>query len=77
MTKTITLPYTEYQSLKQIKQRYEIIRDFFELESFQTPTVKNSKKIIKAMKETNLYTNEFLESLGRGLQESSYLSKTK
>jgi len=77
MTKTITVSYAEYQSLKQIKQRYEIIRDFFALESFQKPVIKNPKKIIKAMKETNLYTSEFLESLGRGLQESSYLSKTK
>lgn len=75
MTKTITVSYTEYHLLKQIKQRYELVRDFFELESFQKPATKSSKTIISAFRKTNLYNDKFLKSLEKGLQESSYFSK--
>ncbi len=75
MNKTITLPYTEYQELKQIKKCYELAREFFKLEPLQRPATKNSKKIINDFRKTGLYNEKFLSSVEKGLKESSYFSK--
>lgn len=74
MEKTITLKKIEYQKLKQIKDRFEIMRNLFESNFFEEPPAKNAKKIITEFKKTGLYKKSFLDSLKKGLKESSYFS---
>lgn len=72
--KTITLPKTEYQRLRQAADLLEIMRKFFAADFFSEPPVKDTKKIIKEFEKTGLYNKNFLKSLKKGLNESSYFS---
>lgn len=72
MEKTITVKTREYQKLRQIKERYEIMRNLFAMDFFEEPAEKDVKKIISEFKETKKYGKKFLDSLEKGLKESSY-----
>lgn len=74
MAKTISLPKTEYQRLRQIAERYELMRKLFEMESFAPPPVRDVREVLKSFRKTGLYREPFLRSLERGLRESSYFS---
>jgi hypothetical protein len=72
---TITIPKTEYQRLTEKAFRYEYLRQIMEEEIFASPPVRDVKKIVQEFKETNLYSQKFLNSLKRGLNHSSYFKK--
>jgi len=74
---TVTLPKTEYQELNRVKRRYEMMRKLLQLDSFDKPTTKNTKKIIDEFRKTRLYNEDFLKSLERGLKDSPYFSKSR
>lgn len=69
---TITLPKTEYDKLQEIKNKYETVRQLFVTDLFEEPSTRNAKRIIKEFQNSGLYKQEFLKSLEKGLQESSY-----
>lgn len=75
MSDTITLPKNEYQSLKDIKRKYEAIREMIGVDLFDQPGTRDAKKVIHDFRAAGLYTEDFLNSLERGLKESSYFSK--
>ena len=75
MSATITIPKTEYKRLKQIAGRYETIQRVVESDFFAEPPIKNAVEVIKELRKTKQYTKPFLQSIGRGLKESSYFSK--
>ena len=41
---------------------------------FQQPPVKNSKKIMQAFKDSQIYNKKFLTSLEKGLSRSTYFN---
>lgn len=75
MPKNITLAKTEYNRLRKIAEKYEMLRKIFELDFFAPPPSANTKKIIGEFRATGLYNEAFLKSLSRGLKESSYFTQ--
>ncbi len=73
-TNTITLPRTEYQQLREIASRFELIKSLIEPDMFAQPPTKDAKSIIKDFKKTGLYNEKFLSSLEAGLKESTYFN---
>lgn len=71
MEKTITVKIIEYQKLRQIKERYEIMRNLFTMDFFEEPAEKDVKKIIGEFKEIKKYGKKFSNSLEKGLKEPS------
>ncbi len=76
MLKNVTLAETEYKRLRQVAERYQMLRKIFELDFFASPSTTNTRKIIKEFRATGLYSEVFLKSLSRGLKESDYFSKS-
>lgn len=74
---TITIPKKEYQRLLEKAMRYEYLRKLIEEKEdiFSSPPTRNVKEIIRAFKETGIYSSEFIKSLGKGLKRSSYFKK--
>ncbi len=72
---TITIPKTEYQQLLKKALRYEYLRQTMEEDIFTSPPVRDVEKILQEFKETNLYSQKFLNSLKRGLKRSSCFGK--
>ena len=72
---TITIPKTEYQRLTEKALRYEYFRQIMEEDIFASPPVRDAGKVVQEFKETNLYSQKFLNSLKRGLKRSSYFGK--
>lgn len=69
---TITLPKNKYQELKKKAQAYELILSIIEKDIFSLPPINDPKQIISEFKKTGLYNKEFIESLKKGLNRSSY-----
>lgn len=67
----VTLPKTEYESLKRQAEAYrKFAEKFFEL------MVKDPiEEVVEDFRKTNLYTKEFLRDLESGLRKSSYAKK--
>jgi len=74
MPAKIAISKTEYQRLRQIAQRYEMLRRVFEVNFFEEPPTKNIKQIAREFKASGLYNENFLKSLERGLKDSAYFS---
>ncbi|MGB2762455.1 MAG: hypothetical protein WBC21_02840 [Minisyncoccales bacterium] len=72
---TITIPKKEYQQLLENALRYQYIRHLMEEDIFVSPPVRDIEKMVQKFKETNLYSQKFLNSLKRGLKRSSYFGK--
>lgn len=77
MRNTITLPKTEYERLRNIAERYELLRNAVTQDFFEEPPVRDSKEIITALRKTGRYTAHFLKSVARGLNESSFLRSAR
>lgn len=77
MHATITLPETEYERLRKIAERYELLRNAMTDNFFEEPPVRNAKEIIGAFRKTGLYTGAFLKSLSRGFKESLSFGKNR
>lgn len=75
MSNTITIPKIEYHRLKQVAKRYETIQKVIETDFFAEPPTKNVSEIMQELRKTKRYPKPFLQSLSRGLKESSYFSK--
>ena len=75
MANTITLSKTEYRYLKDIRRKYEAIREMIGADLFDQPGTRDAKKVISDFRATGLYNEDFLKSLGQGLKESSYFSQ--
>ncbi|MCK4520622.1 hypothetical protein KAT95_02015 [Candidatus Parcubacteria bacterium] len=69
---TITIQKKQYQSLLEKALRYEYIREIMKENLFASPSVRDTKEIIKSFKETGKYNDKFLKSLEKGLKRSSY-----
>ena len=68
----ITIPKQDYQKLVEKALRYEYIRQAMKEDLFISPPTRNVKKIIEEFKKTGRYNQKFLESLERGLRQSSH-----
>jgi len=68
---TITVPKKEYQQLLDRALRYEYLRQLMEGDIFSPPPSQDSREVIKSFKNTELYNQEFLKSLKKGLTRSS------
>ena len=69
---TISIPQKEDQKVVEKSLRYEYIRQIMGGNLFSPPPTRNAKKVIDEFKKTGLYNQKFLESLKRGLSQSSY-----
>lgn len=69
---TITLPRKEYNQLREVASRFEMMRNPFDLGFFTPPPTRDSTLVIQEMKKTGIHTKAFLKSLERGLKASSY-----
>ncbi|MCL5010819.1 MAG: hypothetical protein M1127_01245 [Patescibacteria group bacterium] len=67
----VTVPKTEYNLLKQQAAAYRrFVAQVFE--NFLTDSVKN---VVDDFRQTDLYSDSFLQDLEEGLADSSYLRK--
>ncbi|OGY68896.1 MAG: hypothetical protein A2214_00140 [Candidatus Harrisonbacteria bacterium RIFOXYA1_FULL_48_8] len=72
---TVTIPKKEYKELLDAKLHYEYLRQVMEGNVFAPPPTKDIKTIVKTLRETKRYNNQFLQSLKRGMRRSSYFGK--
>jgi len=72
MAQTVSVPKNEYQRLRQIARRFELLRRLVEFDTFAAPPVRNASQVIREFRKTGRYAEPFLKSLERGLRESSY-----
>jgi len=72
---TITIPKKEYYDLVEGKLRYEYLQQLMKEDIFSSPPTKNIKSVISAFKATKKYNKNFIKSLERGLNQSSYFKK--
>lgn len=68
----ITIPKKEYHKLLDKALRYEYLRQLVQEDIFSSPPTKKIREIMKALKNTKLYNQNFLKSLERGLRRSTY-----
>lgn len=71
---TVTIPKKEYQQLAEKALRYEYLRQLLEEDIFACPPAKNIKEVVREFKKTNLYSQDFLKSLEKGLGRSSHFA---
>ncbi len=71
MKKTITLSKTEYVKLKRQSDAYKFLAG----QIFNFVVKDPIKEVVDDFRETNLYTEGFLEDLEKGLRRSSYSKK--
>ncbi|MDP3735375.1 MAG: hypothetical protein Q8R39_03035 [bacterium] len=76
MPDTVTLPKTEYEYLHRIAERYELLQNAVREDFFEEPSVRDTGEIIATFKKSERYNKAFLQSLSRGLRESSFLKKS-
>ena len=69
---TITISKKEYQDLVEKKLRYDYLRQMLAADVFSAPPTRSRKTVLAAFKATKRYNKKFLESLGKGLERSSY-----
>ncbi|MDO8581637.1 MAG: hypothetical protein Q7S16_02065 [bacterium] len=74
--RTIEIPVREYTLLKKKAHAFETILYFVRMrpEFFEIPPVRSRKKIMSAFRETGKYSSDFLRSLQKGLQRSTFFS---
>ena len=75
MGETVTLPKTEYEHLRTIAERYELLQTAVREDFFEKPPVQDVGEIVIAFKKTGRYNKTFLQSFTRGLKESSFFKK--
>lgn len=69
---TITIPKREYEELVEKRFRYEQLRELVESDIFAPPPTNSIKEVIGAFKSVNKHSHQFLKSLRKGLERSSY-----
>ena len=69
---SITISKTEYVDLKARANAYESMLKVAQITFSLTPPEKSRKNVVRAFKETGEYTKEFIASLSKGLNRSSY-----
>lgn len=74
---TITLSKKIYKDLMEKALRYQYILSLMQNQAsiFSPPPTKNSKQIVKEFESTGLYSKQFIKSLGKGLERSSYFTQ--
>jgi hypothetical protein len=72
---TVTISKKEYRELLEKKLRYEYLRQIMEADIFAPPSTRNHKEILAALRKTKKYNQEFLQSVARGLERSSYFKQ--
>ncbi|MDI6591887.1 MAG: hypothetical protein QME61_03070 [Patescibacteria group bacterium] len=77
MANTVTISKKEYQRLLERALRYEYLQKIIKEKAdiFGPPLIRNIKEIMRAFRETKLYSPQFLKSLEKGLKRSSYFKK--
>lgn len=70
MRNTISVSKIEYERLRNIAERYALLRSAVVEDFFEEPPTKDVNQIIKEFRETGLYNEKFLQSLADGLKES-------
>ncbi len=70
----VAIPTTEYRQLREIKKRYEAIKEMVRWDVFNQPPVRNVSEVVRAFKNSRRYNAKFLKSLEAGLKESSYFN---
>lgn len=70
----VHIPKTEYQRLKRVVKRYQLLRGIFAADAFEEPPVKNRNAVLKQVRATGKYNEAFLKSLEEGMKESRLFS---
>ena len=68
---TVTVPRAEYEQLKRQADAYRR----FAVQFFTAPLQDPINEVVKDFRNTDLYTDEFLNDLESGLRKSSYVKK--
>ena len=64
----------EYSELQEKAKLYDVIKELvFQTPFFEKPAIKNTKEILRELGKAGKYNQNFLKSIEKGLQESSYL----
>ena len=69
---TITIPKKEYQTLTEKALRYDYLKKILKEDIFSSPSVRNTKMVMREFGGTGRYNKKFLESLEKGLKRSTY-----
>lgn len=69
---TVTISKKEYEDLVEKKLRYEYLHLIIEGDIFSPPPTRDIKEIVNAFKRTGLYSQNFIDSLKKGLKRSIY-----
>ena len=69
---TITIPKKEYEELIEKRLRYEYLRRLMEEDIFSPPPIRKIREVMNEFKTTKRYNRQFLKSLEKGLNRSSY-----
>lgn len=70
----VSISKKEYEKLLGKALRLDYLHQIIEEDLFSSPPTRSIKEIIKAFKETELYSQDFLKSLEKGLRCSSYFN---
>ena len=68
---TITIPKNEYRKLISKAKAYQKLAEHF----FEGALGASAKDVVEDFRKTNLYTEEFLADLEKGLKKSTYLKQ--
>lgn len=74
---TITISKAEYTHLREQASKFEFLKHLFTESYFEEPPTQDINTIVREFRKTGRYNQDFLKSLRRGLQESTYLSSRK
>lgn len=69
---TVTIPKKEYKKLVETKLRYERLREAMEDDLFAPPPTQSREQIMKTFEGSKKHNREFIESLKKALERSSY-----
>ena len=71
---TISVPRSEYEMLKAQATAYVRLLKSVATESIVTPPTRSRSMVMKELKKIGKYNKNFLKSLEKGLEESTFFS---
>jgi hypothetical protein len=72
---TVIVPREEYDSLRAMASRFEMMRNLFELDFFAPPPTRDVGTVMGGFKKAGKYNKAFLKSIETGLKSSRYFRK--
>ena len=71
---TVTILKKEYKKLLETQVRYGLLKQAMTEDLFLPPPIKDVETVISAFRTTGKYSKNFIASLEKGLERSSYFN---